>query len=173
MLAGRAAREVGGACIDVDGLALDAARAALRQRVPRLDVDRHVRMSTRIRPGSRELVGAFMRQAETGVWLANDTSIGVGHAPLSALERTVLALERRLSGDEAVREHPARGVDVKVMAVRRGEATEVTIACALIGGGARGPARLRAGTPGAAARRRADGRGRAGIDQRGRRPGAG
>ncbi len=134
ILAGRAAREVGGACIDVDGLALDAARAALRQRVPRLDVDRHVRMSARIRPGSRELVGAFMRQADTGVWLANDTSIGVGHAPLSALERTVLALERQLSGDAALREHPARGVDVKVMAVRRGEATEVTIACALIGG---------------------------------------
>jgi S-adenosylmethionine synthetase len=65
--------------------------------------------------------------------LANDTSFGVGHAPLSSLERLVLAIERRLHARDRSRERPAFGEDVKVMAVRHGKQVAITIACAMIG----------------------------------------
>ncbi|MCA9606479.1 MAG: methionine adenosyltransferase [Myxococcales bacterium] len=133
-LAGRATRDVKGAGVDVEGIALAAATEALRARVPRLDPERHVRWATRIRPGAAELVGTFMRQAETGVWLANDTSIGVGYAPLSPLEATVLAVERALTSDASFEAHPARGEDVKVMGVRRDDAVALTVADAMVGG---------------------------------------
>lgn len=132
-LAGRATREAQGATIDVDGIALEAARACLRARVPRLEPS-HVRLATRIRPGATELVGTFMRQAETGIWLANDTSIGVGYAPLSPLETTVLAVEHRLTSDASLAAHPARGEDVKVMGVRHGGDVSITVADAFVGG---------------------------------------
>lgn len=132
ILAGRATREVKGARLDVDGVALEAAWAELRRRVPRLRPD-HVRLSTRLRPGSPELVDVFLRQAKTGVWLANDTSIGVGYAPLSPLERTVLEVERGLASDAALEAHPARGPDVKVLGVRRGDAMSLTVAEAFVG----------------------------------------
>jgi S-adenosylmethionine synthetase len=67
------------------------------------------------------------------VSLANDTAIGVGYAPLSALERLVLSLEKCINGRERAREHPAWGEDVKVMGVRRGDTVRLTVACAMIG----------------------------------------
>lgn len=132
ILAGRATRQVEGEPVDVDGIVLEAAAEELRRRVPRL-ASEHVRLSTRIRPGAAELVGTFMRQAETGVWVANDTSIGVGHAPRSSLETTVLGLERALSSDEGLDAHPERGPDVKIMGVRRGAAIDLTVAEAFVG----------------------------------------
>ena len=65
--------------------------------------------------------------------LANDTSVGVGHAPLSRLERLVLAVEKRINARDRARQNPAWGEDVKVMGVRHGEAVNLTIACAMIG----------------------------------------
>jgi S-adenosylmethionine synthetase len=43
----------------------------------------------------------FSRQRETGVVLANDTSIGIGFAPLDTLERMVLQVERGLNSSSA------------------------------------------------------------------------
>jgi S-adenosylmethionine synthetase len=133
-LAGRATSEALGERIDVDAIAIEAARACLRERLSRLDPDAHVRLATRIRPGAAELVGTFMRQAETGVWLANDTSIGVGHAPLSPLESTVHGLETRLTSGPALAERPERGEDMKIMGVRRGTEADITVADAFVGG---------------------------------------
>ena len=133
ILAGRATREAMGEHIDVDAIAIEAARACLRERLTRLHPDAHVRLATRLRPGASELVGTFMRQAQTGVWLANDTSIGVGHAPLSPLEATVHALETRLTSSSALAARPERGEDMKIMGVRRGGNADVTVADAFVG----------------------------------------
>jgi len=57
----------------------------------------------------------------------------VGHAPLSHLERLVLAVDRRINGKDHARQNPAWGEDVKVMGIRRGEVVNLTIACAMIG----------------------------------------
>ncbi|HTP82356.1 MAG TPA: methionine adenosyltransferase, partial [Alphaproteobacteria bacterium] len=85
-----------------------------------------------IRPGSADLVDLFLRQQKSNVWLANDTSIGVGYAPATALESLVLAAERELNLPFIKRRHPVLGEDVKVMGVRRGDDVELTISCAMI-----------------------------------------
>ena len=64
------------------------------------------------------LVDLFLRQRESGVVLANDTSCGVGYAPLDALESMVLRVERHLNSAAARSACPAIGEDIKVMGVR-------------------------------------------------------
>jgi S-adenosylmethionine synthetase len=67
------------------------------------------------------------------VYVANDTSIGVGYAPLSRLELLVLETERLITQKDRRHTHPAWGEDVKVMGVRSGDGVELTVACAMIG----------------------------------------
>jgi S-adenosylmethionine synthetase len=63
---------------------------------------------------------------------ANDTSFGVGYAPLSALEEKVLALAALL-GSPGLRDAvPAAGQDFKVMGQRSGREFSFTVAIALI-----------------------------------------
>jgi S-adenosylmethionine synthetase len=133
-LAGRAVLEHGGVATPVAELAERVTRRWLADHLHALDPDRHAVVSALVRPGSGELVSLFDQQAQPRAPLANDTSCGVGYAPLSEVERLALAVERALNADETRAAAPALGEDVKVMAVRRGEAVELTIACAMIDG---------------------------------------
>jgi S-adenosylmethionine synthetase len=126
-LAGRAASEHEGVRIPIEELAVEGSRALLRARLHALDADAHVRIHCLVHPGAAELVDLY------GQALANDTSCGVGYAPLSDLERVVLRVEGVLNAAETKRAHPQLGEDVKVMGVRRGERIALTVACALIG----------------------------------------
>lgn len=85
-----------------------------------------------VRPGSQDLIDLYLRQERTGVALANDTSCGLGFAPLSALETIVLEVERALNSPTTRTHHPEIGQDIKVMAVRRGQSVHLTIACAFV-----------------------------------------
>jgi S-adenosylmethionine synthetase len=58
---------------------------------------------------------------------ANDTSVGVGYAPLSETERIVRGIESELRGAT-----PAVGEDVKVMAWRSGDDLRLTVAAAVV-----------------------------------------
>jgi S-adenosylmethionine synthetase len=131
-LAGRAIMEVGGNVIPIEEIAVEGSRAWLRANLHALDAERDVRIAALVQPGSQDLQELSLRLRE-GVALANDTSIGVAHAPLSALERLVLAVEKHINGKHSKREHPAWGEDVKVMGIRRGMTVCVTVACAMIG----------------------------------------
>jgi S-adenosylmethionine synthetase len=64
--------------------------------------------------------------------LANDTSIGVGFAPRSRLERAVLDLGKWLDDSASQQPWPERGEDVKIMAVRTASAVTLTVTCALV-----------------------------------------
>jgi S-adenosylmethionine synthetase len=132
-LAGRAICRVGTEVIPIGQIAADSARAWLRANLHALDADRHVRIHDLIRPGSQELQTLFARRKGRDVALANDTSVGVGYAPLSPLERLVLAVEKRINGRERVRDNPAWGEDVKVMGVRSGDRVQLTVGCAMVG----------------------------------------
>src|SRR5512138_3181682 len=129
-LAGRATSAYREESIPVQDIALDACRRWLRQNLPNLDMDRGVRITSRIRPGSAELADLFER--DTTIALANDTSIGCGFAPLTELERVVLETERTLTGPDARSNCPAIGQDIKVMGIRTGSAISLTIACAFV-----------------------------------------
>lgn len=130
-LSGRAAVGAGSDALPIADIAVESAREWLKRNMHALDADRDVEIHARIRPGSIDLQALFSARAGA-VARANDTSIGVGYAPLSPLERLVLAIEQRIN-QPGHRQHPAWGEDVKVMGVRRGEAVDLTIACAMIG----------------------------------------
>jgi S-adenosylmethionine synthetase len=132
-LAGRAVTEAGGETIAVDDLARESARAWLRANLHALDAERDVELHTPIQPGSQDLTHLFARGGRDNVLLANDTSIGVGYAPLSRLEQLVLAVERSINGRDRSRVHPAWGEDVKVMGIRQHDTVHLTVACAMIG----------------------------------------
>jgi S-adenosylmethionine synthetase len=127
-LAGRATTAIDGKPVPLDELAIEGSRQWLRDNLHALDVERHVRLHNKVAPGSADLTRLFAR-AGNRIALANDTSLGVGYAPLSPLEQLVLRAERALTASN----RPAWGEDVKIMAVRRGSSVSITVACAMIG----------------------------------------
>jgi S-adenosylmethionine synthetase len=127
LLTGRATREYRGTRIPAERIALQAARDYLAETVPELEFGTDVVVDVRMGEGSGDLQAVF---GEDGVQVprANDTSFGVGHAPLSEVERLVLETERLLQTDE----FPAVGPDVKVMGKREDDDVDVTVAAAVV-----------------------------------------
>jgi S-adenosylmethionine synthetase len=132
-LAGRATARVGDVAIPIAELAHESTRAWFRKNLRAVDFDRHVRLQSHVRPGSVELRGLFEKSGSSRIRLANDTSCGVGYAPLSPLEELVLELERQLNSPEFLRRNPAGGEDVKVMATRSSNVVSITVSRAFIG----------------------------------------
>jgi S-adenosylmethionine synthetase len=130
-LAGRATFEADGTAIPVRDIAEQTCRQWLRANLHALDVERHVRAHTLVRPGAPVLT-ALVPRTSSGRSLANDTSLGVGYAPPSQLERVVLAVEGALTSAATIAANPVIGEDVKVMGVRRGDAIALTVACAFV-----------------------------------------
>ena len=131
-LAGRATEQVGGAKVPLQELAIESSRRWLKEHLRCLDAERHVRLHCNIRPGSAELTELFLRQREVRIPLANDTSCGVGYAPLDTLENVVLQVERHLNSPAVKAACPAIGEDIKVMGVRSGKRISLTVACAMV-----------------------------------------
>lgn len=132
ILAGRATLDAGGHPVDIEGLAEHVARQWLTEHLHAIDAQKDVLVSAGVRPGSSDLAGLF-ESGERSVPRANDTSCGVGYAPLSEVERLVLAVERRLNSPETRADAPALGEDVKVMAFRREASIQLIVAVAMIG----------------------------------------
>ncbi len=133
-LSGRAVAEVNNTPVPLEEIAIEGSRAWLRENLHAFDADRHVRLHSVLRPGSSAL-GELFRRPFAGrprPALANDTSFGVGFAPMTALELLVLKTERLLNGRRRATDHPAWGEDIKVMGVRHDAIVSLTIACAMI-----------------------------------------
>ena len=131
-LAGRATQEFKGVRVPVQEIAIESSRKWLRNNFHVLDPERHVKIHCLVRPGSVDLTELYARAAETKIWLANDTSCGVGFAPLSHLERVVDRVEKYLNSSKVKENYPEIGEDIKVMGIRRGEKICLTVACAFI-----------------------------------------
>ena len=117
--------------VPVARIARESISDFIRETMRFLDPKKHVRIDTKIRPGSPDLVSVFMAKRRMPV--SNDTSIGVGYAPLTPTEELVLATERRMNSAEFKKKYPEVGEDIKVMALRRGSKLEMTVAAAMIG----------------------------------------
>jgi len=131
ILAGRATREFDGHSVDVDRLAINAAREYLDQNVRNLDLDDHVNIKCEIGPGSADLTRNYMRGSKIPV--SNDTSFGIGHAPASETEKMVYEIEHHLNSKEFKQQYPAVGEDIKVMAYRYNSSISLTAAVAFVG----------------------------------------
>ena len=127
LLVGRATTEVNGEKIPFRQIAIDAARNYIKSVCAHIDPTEQVEFDCKIGSGSVDLRGVF-EQKEV---LSNDTSFGVGFAPLSDTERLVLETERFIT-TKLKRKVPAVGEDVKVMACRNGKDIRLTIAAALV-----------------------------------------
>jgi len=94
----------------------DAAASHLHKTVKNL---KQFQVEPRLEQGAPELASLIGRGA-------NDTSIGVGYAPLSQTEQLILDLE------DAVRQVRGAGEDIKLMAVRRGNHLTLVVAVAMV-----------------------------------------
>jgi S-adenosylmethionine synthetase len=114
--------------IPAESIALEAAREYLRERFEHLDLETDVIVDVKLGEGSGDLVTVF---GEDGGQIpkANDTSFGVGHAPLSETEQIVINTELRLH-DEL--EERWVGTDIKVMGKRETDRITVTVAVAMV-----------------------------------------
>ncbi len=131
-IAGRATRAFKGVSVPVEEIAIESTRDWFRNHLRAFDVDRQLRIECRIRPGSEALVALFERHLRAGQVPANDTSCGVGFAPLSPLESIVLNVEHRLNQSSIKEEHPEIGEDIKVMGIRQDNRVDLTVAAALV-----------------------------------------
>jgi len=128
LLSGQATDKYGGDDIAVEEIAIKAARKYLVHAVPRIDIDCDAIFDSKIVMGSSDLVSVYERKEE----VANDTSFGVGYAPLSATEMLVLDVEKYLNSHDCKKKHPAVGTDVKVMALRLNGKITLTVAAAMV-----------------------------------------
>lgn len=135
IVAGRATAEVkteGGSVevVPIGPIVLRAAKEWIKKNFRYLDPERHVIVDYKVGRGSADLISIFERRGKYPG--ANDTSLGVGFAPLSETERLVLEVEHYLNTPELKKELPMIGEDVKVMGLRRRDLIELTIAVAMV-----------------------------------------
>ncbi len=127
LLVGRATTEVNGEKLPIHDTAIEAARNYVKSICRHIDIDHDVEFDSKIGSGSIDLRGVFEQKKV----LANDTSFGVGFAPLSDTERLVLESERFLTL-KLTKKLGALGEDVKVMGYRLGDKIHLTVAAALV-----------------------------------------
>ncbi len=137
LVAGRVTTEVRTATgiekVPIGTIIISSIKDWIRNNFRFLDPDKHVVVDYRVGMGSTDLVGVYeLGVKATKIPLANDTSIGVGFAPLTETERLVLETERLLNSREFKARLPEVGEDVKVMGLRIGKEVKLTIASALI-----------------------------------------
>jgi len=129
LVVGRATKKFDGERIPAESIALRAARDYLDEQFPHLDLGSDVIVDVQFGEGSGDLQTVFGEEAT--VPMANDTSYGVGHAPLTETEQIVLNTEQKLTGEYA-ESNPVVGQDVKVMGKRESDHIDVTVAVAMV-----------------------------------------
>ncbi len=129
LIVGRATKSHQGEKIPAETLALREARSYLGENFPYLDLGSEIVIDVKFGEGSGDLQKVFGEDG--GVPMANDTSYGVGHAPLSETEQIVYNTERRLN-ETLANDHPEIGQDIKVMGKREGDQIDVTVAVAMV-----------------------------------------
>lgn len=127
LLVGRATTEVNGERLPYRTVAIKAAAEYLKKVCRHLDVEADITFDCRIGKGSVDLRAVY----DTQKHLANDTSFGVGFAPLSETEKITLEIEKYMNGKLKRTMHEI-GEDIKVMSYRQGDKINVTVAVAMV-----------------------------------------
>ncbi|MFZ3059872.1 MAG: methionine adenosyltransferase [Candidatus Methanoperedens sp.] len=125
----RATFEVEGEYVDVNTIAIDAAKQWLKDNLRFVNSD-SVQYQVELAHGSAELTDIFKRKG--AILGANDTSAAVGYAPMTPTETIVLETERFLNSPDFKKRFPESGEDIKVMGLREKNELHLTIADPLI-----------------------------------------
>ncbi|KXA98460.1 S-adenosylmethionine synthetase [candidate division MSBL1 archaeon SCGC-AAA259J03] len=126
---GRGTTEAGGEEIPVDEIAERTTYEFMDKTVKHIDTETDVSVDSRIGSGSVDLRKVFDRE---GVPSSNDTSIGIGYAPLSETEKLVLKTEEILNSGDMKKDFPEIGEDIKVMAWKENDHIDLTVAIAMV-----------------------------------------
>ena len=110
-----------GRSVPMDMIAIEAAKAHIRETMKYLDPDRHCGIDSYAGRGASELIHVVDEVT------ANDTSFGVAHWPHSRLENAVYQTAQYINYD-LINQFPI-GEDVKVMGARLGD--EIILTCAI------------------------------------------
>ncbi len=133
LLVGRAVgvnSKINGKFLPIGKLVIETTKNWLQEDLPHLNIAHDIIVDYKVRSGSTDLVGNF--EESTEIPLANDTSIGIGYAPLTKIEQLTYQTERMLNDPATKKKNPAIGEDIKVMGVRHKNKIDLTIACAMI-----------------------------------------
>jgi len=134
ILAGRAVTQVkkGRDLIQVPigNLVIRSVKGFLKENFRFLNPDEDVIVDYKIKQGSGDLVNIF--NYKSNMPRANDTSFGVGFAPLTPTEKIALETEQYLNSEAVKKELPEIGEDIKVMALREKNNVKLTISVAMV-----------------------------------------
>ncbi|MEM1676755.1 MAG: methionine adenosyltransferase [Nitrososphaerota archaeon] len=130
VIAGRATIKVGDEEIPYKELIMEELERFVKENFRFLNLDEHMIIDTKIRPGSVDLRAIV--ESTGSAPLANDTSFGIGYAPLSPLEKVVFEIERMINSKEFKSRVPESGEDCKVMGLRIQKKYYITVADSLI-----------------------------------------
>lgn len=131
-IAGRATTHFQDQVIPVEEIAIRTAKDWLGKNLRFLDVEKHIKIISKIRTGSNDLIELFQRFGEGRIPLSNDTSFGVAFFPFSFLEEKVLQIEKTLNSKTTKYLFPYIGEDIKVMGVEIFGQFQFTIAIAMV-----------------------------------------
>jgi len=126
IISGRATAKYNNQKIDVKKIAEKAANDYLKNL--HALKDEHYEILIEINEGSGNLKEVFTDEMP----ISNDTSFGVGYAPFSITEKIVLDVANMLNSEEFIKNYPAVGEDIKVMALRQGKHIKLTISMAFV-----------------------------------------
>ncbi|MDP2766184.1 MAG: methionine adenosyltransferase [Candidatus Methanoperedens sp.] len=125
----RATFEVEGEFIDVNNIAISAAKQWIKDNLRFVNAD-SIHYQVELAKGSAELTDIFKRK--DAILGANDTSAAVGYAPMTPTEILVLKTERFLNSSKFKKRFPESGEDIKVMGLREKNELHLTIADPLV-----------------------------------------
>lgn len=126
----RATFSFGNKKIPVKEIVIETTRSWFKKNLRFFDPEKNLEVKLALSEGSTELTNIF--KETTKILPANDTSAVVGFYPLTPAEKIVLELERYLNSENYKTLYPETGEDVKVMAIRRGDELNLTIAMPFI-----------------------------------------
>jgi S-adenosylmethionine synthetase len=126
---GRATQEHEGSKFSMPDIAKETLEDFVRRNFRYLKYPPHIQLDILTKPGSPDLTDLFIRyQKSHETPGANDTSFGIGYAPLSELEKAVLGIEALVNSKELKSRRTMYGEDVKVMGHRIGDKLYFTMA---------------------------------------------
>jgi S-adenosylmethionine synthetase len=123
-IAGRGTPQVNGKLVPMDVIAIEAAKAHIRETMRYLDPSKHVVVDSYAGRGASELIDQVTQI------VANDTSFGCSHWPRSGLENSVYETAQYINY-KLIDQFPV-GEDIKVMGCRSGDVITLTVALPFI-----------------------------------------
>lgn len=132
IIAGRAVKSKNEKFLPVEEISSDAIKEYLTDKLRLINIEKNIKITIHIRPGSQDLTELFQRFAKGTPPLSNDTSCGTGYYPTDELEKTVYRTENFLNSRDLKQNYPFIGEDIKVMGLRHEKKIHLTVSIAMI-----------------------------------------